>query len=306
MENNLVLDLRKGIAETEQYKAWIFPGGEIHFRFTDKFIQQLVDSPHRADLFIIARMNNATRFLFTCLIIDAIAKDFDSTIHLVIPYFPYQQADRDFAEGEPFALPTIIKLLSTTKVEQVLLFDPHSDVTPALLQQAFPSVTVMDNSSFIQEVIDNIAAENNAHITESDENDWTPSKNLTILSPDAGAYKKIFKLAEKIKFLGSIECANKYRKPITNEVFTRLSTTDFGMRDVLIVDDICMGGATFISLAEQIRTANCGRLYLAVSHGVFNKGFETLEQHFDKIFTTNSFRSQYDGAKKLKVIDILQ
>jgi ribose-phosphate pyrophosphokinase len=282
--SDLILDLTPGIKETTQYKAWQFPGGEIHFKLNTDFMKALHDSPARSPLHILARINTPSKFLFVCLMIDAIAKDYDNEIYLMIPYFPYQQADRDFAEGEPFALPTIIKMLATTRVKQVGVFDPHSDVTPALLHAAFPAVVVYDNSTFIQNVLSNIGTE------------------VTLLSPDAGAYKKIFKLADKIGYLGSVESANKFRKHDTGEVFVRLSTDDFGGRDVLIVDDICMGGATFLALAQQVRERNVGRLYLAVSHGVFNNGFETLEAHFDGIFTTDSFRQRYDDAKKLTLL----
>jgi ribose-phosphate pyrophosphokinase len=57
----------------------------------------------------------------------------------------------------------------------------------------------------------------------------------------------------------------------------------------LIVDDICDGGGTFIGLAAELKNKNAGKLYLAVSHGIFSKGFDSLKC-FDKIFTTNSFK----------------
>jgi len=31
-------------------------------------------------------------------------------------------------------------------------------------------------------------------------------------------------------------------------------------------------------------------VYLIVTHGIFSAGFETLNQYFDKIFTTNSVK----------------
>ena len=40
---------------------------------------------------------------------------------------------------------------------------------------------------------------------------------------------------------------------------------------------------------EELKKKNAGKLYLAVSHGIFNKGFEVLDC-FDGIFTTNSFK----------------
>jgi ribose-phosphate pyrophosphokinase len=65
---------------------------------------------------------------------------------------------------------------------------------------------------------------------------------------------------------------------------------DLEGKDCLIVDDICDGGGTFIGLAGELKKKNAGNLYLAVTHGIFSKGFEELEKCFDKIFTTDSFK----------------
>ena len=64
---------------------------------------------------------------------------------------------------------------------------------------------------------------------------------------------------------------------------------DLKGQDCLIVDDICDGGSTFIGLAEALRGHNAGRLFLAVSHGIFSRGIAPLRSHFDTIFCTNAF-----------------
>ena len=66
---------------------------------------------------------------------------------------------------------------------------------------------------------------------------------------------------------------------------------DLQGKDCLIVDDICDGGGTFMGLAEELKNKNAGNLYLAVSHGIFSKGFDHLAEHFTKIFTTDSFQN---------------
>ncbi|RYG43677.1 MAG: ribose-phosphate pyrophosphokinase, partial [Chitinophagaceae bacterium] len=47
---------------------------------------------------------------------------------------------------------------------------------------------------------------------------------------------------------------------------------------------------TFIGLADALREKGAGKLYLAISHGIFSKGFESLTKVFETVFTTNSFR----------------
>jgi phosphoribosylpyrophosphate synthetase len=62
-------------------------------------------------------------------------------------------------------------------------------------------------------------------------------------------------------------------------------------RDILIVDDICDGGATFIELAKIIKPMNPSSLTLFVTHGIFSKGFEPLYEFIDKIYYTGSLTS---------------
>jgi ribose-phosphate pyrophosphokinase len=59
---------------------------------------------------------------------------------------------------------------------------------------------------------------------------------------------------------------------------------------VLIVDDICDGGATFIRAARALRAIEPDvEVGLCVTHGIFSKGRQhLLDNGIDKIYTTNS------------------
>jgi ribose-phosphate pyrophosphokinase len=56
---------------------------------------------------------------------------------------------------------------------------------------------------------------------------------------------------------------------------------------VLVVDDLCDGGATFLALADALAdvVADAG---LYVSHGVFSKGLDALLGRYGRIITTDS------------------
>ena len=72
--------------------------------------------------------------------------------------------------------------------------------------------------------------------------------------------------------------------------------------DCLIVDDICDGGGTFIGLANELKNKNAGKLYLAVSHGIFSRGFDDLEKCFTKIFTTDSIKKpEHNSLTQIKI-----
>jgi ribose-phosphate pyrophosphokinase len=62
---------------------------------------------------------------------------------------------------------------------------------------------------------------------------------------------------------------------------------------VLIVDDICDGGGTFIGIAKAL--PKDVKKYLYVTHGIFSKGLRELTGHFEHIYTTNSYPHGYAG-----------
>lgn len=258
----MILDLTKGICETAQYKAWKFPGGEIHVKIKG-IIADYVN--------IKVNLTDSDAIIFLALIVDTVRKSNPKVeLNLFIPYMPYQQADRDFGIDECFSLKTICNFINSMNFNKVIVFDPHSDVTPALLN----SCTVMDNSSFIKDTL--------YHWMDQYQGK-TYQKDLIILSPDAGAYKKIFSLCEKIGFKGQIECCAKSRNHETGEKTIIVPKFDEN-KDVLIIDDICLAGGTFLGIANQIKN----KCYLAVSHGIFNNGIDHLLKRFEMIYTTDS------------------
>ena len=66
-------------------------------------------------------------------------------------------------------------------------------------------------------------------------------------------------------------------------------------KDMIIIDDICDGGATFINIAKELRKPGYmykdNKIYLIVTHGIFSKGTTKLSQYFDGIYCTNSYKN---------------
>ena len=162
------------------------------------------------------------------------------------------------------------------QLNEVVIFDPHSEVTPALLNNC----KVIDNFSFIEQVIQQIDEE------------------VILISPDGGALKKIYKVSEYLGGVEVVECS-KSRDVKTGKLSGfKVYSDDLRGKSCLIVDDICDGGGTFIGLSEELKNKNAGKQYLAVSHGIFSKGTEVLTEQFDKVFTTDSVKD-FEGNEKL-------
>jgi ribose-phosphate pyrophosphokinase len=126
---------------------------------------------------------------------------------------------------------------------------------------------------------------------------------LLLLSPDAGALKKIYGVAEYMGYERDIIVASKYRNLKTGKVektIVPMSPNDAD-KDIFIIDDICDGGRTFIEAAKSIeeirklsssvRPEEYGKNYLIVTHGIFSAGLLELSKWFERIYTTNSVKN---------------
>ena len=215
--------------------------------------------------------------------IDTIKKEvLNPAIYLEIPYMPYQQADRDFGYFECFSLKTVANIINSLNLAGVEIFDNHSDVCTALINRC----KAIDNSQFIRMVLNEII--NYHSMSPIDLN--PKEEDIVIISTDAGSYKKINKLCEKLNFKGEIVTCSKSRNHETGEITTVVPEFD-ETKLVLIIDDICLGGRTFFNIRKELKNEN---VYLAVSHGIFNENRDRLETEFKKVFTTNSREDNYD------------
>lgn len=250
--------------EEIKFQSFTFSGGEPHIKIVPDF-----DTNRKVT--ITHRLNSFNDLGLLCITVDALRRMDVKIIDLFIPYFPAARQDRVMIPGEPLSVKVYADIINAMQLNKVFVFDAHSEVTPALLNNC----TVIPNYSFIQEVVKRVG------------------ENVKLISPDGGALKKIYKVSEFLGGVEVVECS-KSRDVKTGKLSGfKVYNDDLEGMDCLIVDDICDGGGTFVGLAEELKKKNAGKLYLAVSHGIFNKGFEVLDC-FDKIFTTNSFKD-FDG-----------
>lgn len=226
---------------------------------------------------ILSRLNN---FRDLELIICAVASLREigvEEIHLYTPYIMGARSDRKFEEGGNNYLKDVIcPIINSLNFKTVTCIDPHSDVLEACIK-GFRKAT---NEGVVGFALDNIVFRTT-----------TPS-NYILVSPDAGATKKIFKLAEQIGYKGDIITCSKDRDKDGKLTKTVVPNLDIS-KDLIIIDDICDGGATFINIAKeaakQYPALKNPKIYLIVTHGIFSKGFEELSKYFDGIYCTNSY-----------------
>lgn len=229
-----------------KYESFKFPAGEIGIRVTE----YQDSSDIRADI------KNSDDVMTLLLLCDSLRRMNADISTIYFGYLPYGRQDRVCNNGESFSLKVFADLINSIGARHVVIVDPHSDVTPALI-----------NNCRVFYPID-------------------PIRKLltgkTLICPDAGAEKRIAKL--KTPYV----LATKNRDTKTGEITgTTVHTNSLANQTCIIIDDICDGGRTFIELAKVLRSKGASVVELYVSHGIFSKGLEVFDGLIDKIYTYN-------------------
>ena len=244
---------------------------------------------------IKSRLNN---FMDLELIICAVAslrEMYVQEIHLYVPYVLGARSDRKFEDGSNNYLKAVIcPIINALNLDSVSVLDPHSDC----LEMGLNNFHKIDNCAFVKWALTKINNKNDAQ------------EKTVFVSPDAGALKKIYKVADYVYFKGDIIVCSKSRdnNGKLSKTIVPLDINKFD-KDIVIIDDIADGAGTFINIAKEIfekrklipialpDTNNYGKLYLVVTHGIFSKGFDELSKYFDGIYCTNSYGQLYNNVE---------
>lgn len=258
-------------------KQSTFLGGEPYLRFTDEIFENIVD----AKMVITQRADTVEDFFRIVLAADAAKRLGFSDISLVLPYFPGARQDRVCNEGESLTVKVYADMVNRCGFSSVHILTPHSDVTPALID----NVDLIDDLQF-------------AAKTVQDTYSKTGVNNFMIICPDAGAAKRIEKIVKhlKAKFatfhnFDIVNC-EKVRDLATGELLSFKVHTDRSLKgyNCIIFDDIVSMGGTFIGLKTKLEEAGAEKVYLSVSHADCYAGLQKMCANFTGVYITDSRR----------------
>lgn len=250
------------------YKAMLFPDGQPHIKID---VQRAAKLDRKAPLRIFTRLNNANDLLLALFVKNTLDYLEFEQVELHVSYLLAARMDRVMLDGEPFSLKVIAAMINQGQFRKVLIFDPHSEVSTALIDRSY----AMTNHLFVKDALSDYAS---SHSGEAP----------CLVSPDAGALKKIHKLAQFLGIENVVECMKE------RDVRTGALTNFKAMKDGLdgqtcfIIDDICDGGGTFAGTAKMLKEKGAARVVLIVSHGIFSRG--PVIEHVDGIYTTDSYK----------------
>lgn len=244
------------------YQSFDFPSGcEPHIKISPIYTGA-------KECRITCRIRSGNDIIRLLLATDALRRMGIKDISVFIPYVPFARQDRVMVPGEPLSIKVFADLINSQGYDEVTVYDPHSEVSAALINNC----RIIDNHVFIAAVLKH-------------------NPKYTIVCPDAGAYKKIFKLCEHLGYTGDIILCNKIRNVSTGQIReVTVSASNLSGKHLLIVDDICDAGGTFNLLAEKLNKLGAETVDIAVSHGIFSKGEDIFKSYIGHIYTTDSFK----------------
>ncbi len=193
-------------------------------------------------------------------------------IQLIIYYMPYSRMDR-IENQSAFTLKYIADFVNYLKFDKVVVVEPHSDVTPALIDNIKARYI---NFDLLPKVMEDVG--------------FNRDKDY-IMFPDSGASKRY----HNMKGIKNVLIGHKHRDFETGKItsFDLVGEYKEDGYKVIIVDDLSSYGGTFVHSAKALREEAFEEVYLLVAHAENSIFKGKLFNHIDKVYTTDSMLTDH-------------
>ena len=188
-------------------------------------------------------------------------------LDLYVPYLPHARMDRAENKEEVFTLKYFCELINSLNFDKVIVRDVHSKASLDLLRNV------------VQEDITQVLKELACRLLD-------PKKDI-VFFPDEGSRKRYSQMFEFPSAYGVKKRDWNTGRIITLDVQGNVPAQPF---NVLIMDDICSYGGTFLFSAEKLKELGAEKIYLYVTHceNSILKGELISSGLLERIFTTKS------------------
>lgn len=206
-------------------------------------------------------------------------------VFLKMPYVPNARMDRVKNKDEVFTLKYFSNVINWLGFKSVTICNPHSTVSEAL----FDRVRV-DFDCVVEDV---------RHILET-----SLDKIDVLYFPDEGACKRYSDLLAQFGLPSAYGIKNRDWKTGKILGLNVVTPIDLDGKNILIIDDICSRGTTFVKSAEKLKELGANKIALYVTHceNTINYG-DVLKNNglIDIVYTTNSIFGG-EESHKIKII----
>lgn len=199
----------------------------------------------------------------------------DPYVHLYMPYMPFARQDKVGPANNDctHAIYPFQEFITALCFDSIEVFDVHNPKAINILDSRFQNIAPI---AFHNDVLVKVDPD-------------------ILVFPDRGAYDRYPHLHDFKSYVIFDKVRDQATGRITgHKIFPgdKVIIDKADHKKVLIIDDLCDGGATFLSVASAIEKINytirADERFLAVSHGIFSAGTGKLNAAFNSIYTTNS------------------
>jgi len=258
-------------------------------KFSDgEIMVQIHENVRGSDVFILQPtcMPVNHHIMELLLMVDALKRASARRITAVIPYYGYARQDRKVQPRVPISAKLVADLITAAGTNRILTMDLHA----AQIQ------------GFFNIPVDNLYA---APVLLEYVRNKYDSKNLVIVSPDAGGVERARSFAKKLQC--SIAIIDK-RREVANVSQIMNVIGDIRKKNTIILDDMVDTGGTTIQAAEALKEKGAKKVIAACTHAVLsgNAVDKVNNSVLEELLVTNTIplNSKKEQCRKLTVLSI--
>lgn len=246
-------------------KITTFPDGEKHVT-----VDEL---NRRIPVSIFCRITCADDLFCLMQVVDVVKRQEMIIDNLFIGYLMSMRCDRLFEINRPFSLKLVANIINEIGAKRVNIVEPHSMTSVLLIKD---SVGVLSTAEFfVKEILQP-----------------SKGKNMDVVPvlPDSGA-------ASRYRIQMPHVICGKERDPETGKLMSfSVDANDVDCKDkeLVLLDDLCDGGGTFVGLAPKLRELAPKSLSLLVTHAIQLEGIKKVSEAYDHVYITNSYKAWED------------
>ena len=205
---------------------------------------------------------------------------------LHMPYLPHARMDRVKNDTDVFTLQTFASMLNMLAFDKIYVLDAHSNVGVGMIYRCIN----LNPKDYIEHAINTL------------ESEGYNKNSLCLFFPDEGAQKRYGEMFPEYRQAFGIKKRNWETRKI--ESYMIIGEENIINNHVLIIDDICSYGNTFIKAAEAITSAGAEGVSLYVTHceESINKGNVFTCGMIENVFTTDSLIRSDECKNKLHIV----
>ena len=249
---------------TQEYcKLLLFPDNQTHVKVVGVANEETVN--------VVVSLTDSLKMMQLLQLSNALDHMFCEKQYLYIPYLLGARSDRVMTEGDSVDLEVTAQLINSLGFKKVFLYDAHSEASTLLIKNSINCT----NKDLVKRYV-------------------TP--NSILICPDGGAVKRLQKYLDWTfgSIVDVVYCNKKRDLSNGNITIVVLEPEKCTDKPIVIIDDLCDGGGTFLGILSQIKPSHST---LIVTHSIFSKGTSVLTDKFDQIITSDSYGHIWNDNK---------